>query len=52
MDHTNLNKAFLDQLFNRYLGVDDNIVKSEQSEVIGYCDNFKDGKIIFAIYNL
>lgn len=52
MDHTNLNKAFLDQLFNRYLGVDDNIVKCEQSEVIGYCDNFKDGKIIFAIYNL
>lgn len=52
MDHTNLNKAFLDQLFNRYLGVDDNIVKCEQSEVIGYCDNFSDGKIIFAIYNL
>jgi hypothetical protein len=52
MDHTNLNKAFLDQLFNRYLGVDDNIVKCEQSEVIGYCDSFSDGKIIFAIYNL
>ena len=52
IDHTNLNKAFLDQLFNRYLGVDDNIVKREHSECIGYCDEFRDGKIIFTIYNL
>lgn len=52
IDSHNLDKSFLDQFFNRYLGVDDNIVKHVSSECIGYCDFFCDGKIIFTIYNL
>lgn len=51
-DTDNLVKSAQDMIFNRILGVDDNIVKRPVSMTVGYCDSEEDGKIIFAIYNI
>ena len=51
-DKQNLNKAFLDQLFIRHFGLDDgdaNIGNITCSKV-ATCDNYSEGKIIFALY--
>lgn len=52
-DIDNMVKSFQDQIFNRILGVDDNIVhRSAAPERVGTCLTASEGKIIFAIYNL
>lgn len=52
MDIRNFDKATIDMIFNRCLGVDDNIVESVHSEKVGSCDTWEDGKISFCIRNL
>ena len=51
-DVKNFDKATIDLIFNRIMGVDDHIVKKVTSYRIDTCDSFDDGKIIFTIYNL
>lgn len=51
-DIRNLDKSALDMIFNRILKVDDNIVEYVSSEKIGNCEDYKDGKITFAIRNI
>ncbi|WP_185750685.1 hypothetical protein [Clostridium sp. KNHs214] len=51
-DIRNFDKATIDQIFNRCLEVDDNIVESVHSEKVGSCNNYEDGKISFFIRNL
>lgn len=51
-DTDNLVKSAQDMIFNRILGVDDNIVKRPVPQTVGHCDSTDDGKIIFAIYNI
>lgn len=50
-DTDNLIKSSLDMIFNRILGVDDNIVLDPIAMTVGFCDSTDEGKIIFAIYN-
>lgn len=51
-DIENFNKSFIDMLFNRILGVDDNIVHSISSERIGTCNTYDDGSISWYIRNI
>ena len=51
-DPKNFDKATLDMIFNRILGVDDNIVTRVLTYKVGTCDSYNDGKIIFTIYNI
>lgn len=51
-DTDNLHKSAIDMIFNRILGVDDNIVRKPVPQTVGFCDSTDEGKIIFAIYNL
>ena len=51
-DVKNFDKATLDMIFNRTLGIDDNIVARVVSTRIGKCDRYEDGKILFTIYNI
>ena len=51
-DVENLNKSFIDLLFNRHFKVDDNIVTKVHSEKVGSCDTYEDGKIYFALRNV
>ena len=51
-DVKNFDKATLDMIFNRTLGIDDNIVARVVSTRIGKCDSYEDGKILFTIYNI
>ena len=51
-DIRNLDKSFIDMIFNRILCIDDNIVEEVKSTKVGSCNKYEDGKISFAIYNL
>lgn len=51
-DVSNFDKATIDMIFNRWLGVDDKIVKKVVSEKIGSCSTYEDGKIMYYIKNL
>ena len=51
-DIRNLDKSFIDMIFNRILCVDDNIVEEVKSSKVGSCDRYEDGRISFAIYNI
>lgn len=52
VDIANLDKSFIDMIFNRIYGVDDNIVQAVHRQSIGTVDNFADGKISFYIRNI
>ena len=51
-DAKNFDKATLDMIFNRILGVDDNIVTYVTSYKVDTCNTYDDGLIIFTIYNI
>ena len=51
-DVENFAKSILDMIFERYLHIDDNIVKSIITNQAGYCQGFNDGKIGIIIRNL
>ena len=51
-DVKNFDKATLDMIFNRILGVDDNIVKRVISDKAGICEDYEDGELMFTIYNI
>ena len=54
-DTANLDKSFIDRLFNEYDGVwlvDDNIVRARDVSTIEFCDNYNDGKIYWYIENM
>lgn len=52
VDIANLDKSFIDMIFNRIYGVDDNIVQAVHRQGVATVDNFADGKISFYIRNI
>lgn len=51
-DTNNLCKSIIDQIFNREMKIDDNIVKDVVCELDGYCNTFDDAKIMYYIQNV
>ncbi|WP_283714662.1 hypothetical protein [Clostridium perfringens] len=52
VDIANLDKSFIDMIFNRIYGVDDNIVQAVHRQGIATVEDFTDGKISFYIRNI
>ncbi|MDK0745830.1 hypothetical protein P5E69_14775 [Clostridium perfringens] len=52
VDIANLDKSFIDMIFNRIYGVDDNIVQAVHRQGIATVEDFADGKISFYIRNI
>lgn len=51
-DVNNLCKAIIDQIFNREMKIDDNIVKKTICELDGICESFDEAKIYYYIQNI
>ncbi|AGK97606.1 hypothetical protein [Clostridium pasteurianum] len=51
VDIRNLDKSFIDMIFNNIYEVDDNIVESIHSQRVGVADTWQEGKISFFIRN-
>ncbi|AGK96775.1 hypothetical protein [Clostridium pasteurianum] len=51
IDIRNLDKSFIDMIFNNIYEVDDNIVESIHSQRVGVADTWQEGKISFFIRN-
>lgn len=52
VDIANLDKSFIDMIFNRVYEIDDNIVQAVHRQGVATVDNFEDGKIAFYIRNI
>ena len=51
-DTDNLEKATIDKLFYSIFKLDDNIVYGKDSNNVGHCDTFEDGKIYYYLRNM
>ena len=51
-DTDNLSKSLIDYIFNRYLLVDDSIVKGKVEFTQEHCNSYKDGQIRFTLRNM
>ena len=52
VDIANLDKSFIDMLFNRIWKIDDNIVKAVHRKSVATVDSYADGKVGFYIRNV
>ncbi len=52
VDTQNMDKSFIDMIFNTIYEVDDNIVEAVHSQKVATVDNYQDGKISFFIRNI
>ena len=51
-DTDNLSKSLIDYIFNRYLLIDDSIVKGKVEFTQQHCKSYEDGQIRFTLRNM